>query len=141
MIKLRYFTRALERAKRRKSRWNLLLIVVQWPSILGIWWLLFRAMLLLQSVAAPQKHFQQNMTKLGQILMVLPLFFPAIAVGMMAANLLVWLIPSARKVLNREAAAHAGADFRSGMKQLGIAAVILAAVAFPLSLLGAIDPF
>jgi hypothetical protein len=141
MTKPSYFQRAIQRAQCRKSRWNLLLLVIQWPVTLVVWWLLFRLMLLVQSLIAPQKHFNQNMTNLGEILMIIPLFIPAIGIGMMAANLLVWLIPPARAALNKEAAGHAGTDLRSSMKQLGLATVMLAAIALPLSLLGALDPF
>jgi hypothetical protein len=59
----------------------------------------FGLMLLVQSLVAPQRHFHQNMTNLGEILMVIPLFFPAIGIGMIAANLFVWLIPPARAAL------------------------------------------
>jgi hypothetical protein len=130
-----------DRAWRRQSPWNLLLPLFALPAIAAAWWGLFQLAVLAQSVLAPQKRLGQNMSPFGEIFMTVPPLFPAFAIGMMVANLRVWLIPPARAALEREAGGHPGTDFASSMKQLAIATVILLAVAVPLSLLGAVDFF
>jgi hypothetical protein len=81
------------------------------------------------------------MSNLGEVLMVIPLLFPALVFGLMAANLRVWLIPPARAALEDEARARGTPDYATIQRQFAIAAAILTALTLPLSLLGAIDPF
>jgi hypothetical protein len=141
MSELNHDDRAQNGVRRRRSAWNLLLFVFGVQFIGAVWWGLFQVVVLAQAVLAPQKRFGQNMSNLGEVLMVVPLFLPALGVGMMAANLRVWLIPAARDALEQEAHAQPGAEFAPAMKHLAIATVVLLALAVPLSLLGAVDLF
>jgi hypothetical protein len=125
----------------RRSAWNLLLFAFAVQAIGATWWGLFRLVVLAQAALAPQKHFGQNLSNLGEIFMVIPPFFPAIGVGLMVANLRVWFLPAARDALEREAEAHGRPGFSQAMSQLAIATVILLLLAVPLSLLGAVDFF
>jgi hypothetical protein len=127
--------------RRRESAWNVLLVVFGLQAIGVTWWGLFRLVVVAQSFLAPQNHFGRNMSDAGEILMVIPLAFPALAVGMMAADVRTWLIPAARYALDREARLSSGIEFRTATKQLAVAALILMAIAVPLSLFGALDIF
>jgi len=51
-------------------------------------------------------------------LIVLPLSLASIPVGLLAANLLVWCIPPARRFFDREAQNRPNADFASSMRGL-----------------------
>jgi hypothetical protein len=126
---------------RRKSAWNLLLVLFVVLSIGGIWFGLFRLVSFAQEILAPQKRFNQNMSNLGEILMVIPLFFPAAVLGMMVANLRAWLIPAARAALEEEARTRGEPELAIIQRQFAIVAAIVTALMLPLSLLGAIDPF
>jgi hypothetical protein len=128
-------------AWRRQSHWNLLLVVFGVHAIGAAWWGLFQLNLFAQSVLAPQKRFGQNMSNLGEIFLTLPPLFPALAIGMLAANLRVWLIPPARHALEREARSQQRSEFAPAMKELAIATAVLLGLALPLSLLGAVDFF
>jgi len=73
--------------------------------------------------------------------MVLPLFFPSIAIGLMFANVVVWCIRPAQKALDREAEGHNGADFSSSMKGLAKVVAITLPLALLLSFVGGIIEF
>lgn len=107
----------------------------------GAGWLLFQVISFVQSFIAPDKVFNSTMSNLGEVLMVIPLLFPAFVIGMMAANCLMWCIPPARRTFALEAEGHPGTDFSSAMKDLAFASAICLVVTVPVSLLGAVDPF
>ena len=136
-----YYEDARSRARRRRSPWNLLLLLVTVLATGAAWWLLFRAVALVQRAVAPAKVFGVNMSHPGEILMVVPPFFPAVAIGMLLANAILWCISPARRALERESKGFPGTDFAAAMKQVGLAGLVLLAIAIPLSILGAIDPW
>lgn len=127
--------------RRKRSAWNVLLLLFGIQSSGFAWWGLFQLVALAQAALAPQKRFGQNLSNLGEIFMVIPLLFPALSIGMMAANLRTWLIPPARAALEQEAAAGLSAEFAVSMRQLALATAILLALGLALSLLGAVDFF
>jgi hypothetical protein len=126
---------------RRKSFWNVVLVLFGVQSIGLSWWGLFKLVALAQGFLAPGKHFGQNLSNLGQIVMVIPLGLPALAIGLLVANMRVWMFPAAREALEEEARSQSAEDFRTATRQLAVAAAILLAVALPVSLLGAVDFF
>jgi hypothetical protein len=125
----------------RKSLWNVVLVLFGVQSIGLCWWGLFKLVELAQGFLAPGKHFGRNLSNLGEIFMVIPLFLPSAAIGLLVANLRVWVFPAAREALEEEARTRSAPDFRTATRQLAIAAAVLLAVALPVSLLGAVDFF
>jgi hypothetical protein len=106
---------ARSRARRRKSGWNFLLIpgvvfgtTVFWclaiegaALVLGVSW---RTML--AGKGAPP------------FLIALPPVFAALIAGLITANCVVWLVPPARRALEREAAPHPGLGFGPSTRAL-----------------------
>ena len=136
-----YIGRSRRRAQRKKSYWNVVLFAMVWPLTLLSLWCLFLLVSAVQRQIAPQKRINQNMTNLGEILMVTPLCLPSIVIALLAANCLIWLVKPARDTLDREAAKYAGVQFRTACEGLAYVAIVLLALTLPISIIGAIDPF
>lgn len=73
----------------------------------------------------------------SSVLLVVPLFFAALPIGMILANLAAWLIPPARRAFTREAEGVEGASFRQATCELGKLALILVPICLLLSGIGA----
>ena len=126
-----------ERAARRKSPWNLLLLAFAVVAIAGFWIgtaLLFREY---RQSLVPPEAFLTSGTRFGNILMYVPPLFPSIGIGMITANLLIWCIPPARRALDHEDQGFPGTNFRSSNAGLFKGLVVLAIVTLPMALLGA----
>lgn len=129
------------RAKRRKSKWNLLLIPLGLISIAVTWFLLANFIASVHRLYYPSQHFGQSKSNLGGILMFVPILVPSITVGFMLSNCIIWCILPARKVLDQEAKGVKGASFRKSMRDLAIITAVVLPIALLLGFLGAIDPF
>lgn len=141
-----YLRRARARARRRKSPWNAVLVPLGLGAVGGTTYGLFRAMWWLHTVIYPA-----HAGKLGEFwgrgigfgafvssfLLVIPLFIAAIPIGMMLANLVVWMIPPARRAFTEEAQGVEGASFGEAMPELFTLARFIVPVCLLLSLLGA----
>jgi hypothetical protein len=136
-----YFEEARTRARRRKSPWNLLLIPASAMSIGLITW---RAALLLGALHQaiyPGQTFTSTSRGLGAILAALAPFFGAIPLGLYLGNVLVWLVPPARRALDREALPYPGTGFREAQGQLLLFARYLVLPALVAGLVGALLPW
>lgn len=131
-----YISEARERAKRRKSPWNLLLI----PFVIfffGLsWYALTSFFLFVQRSLMPDDIILSSFTNVSAMLiMVLPIF-PSIAFGMIFANMLIWLITPARKALSNEASKYPGTDFKNATRSLLVALRYMCTFTIPFCLLG-----
>lgn len=120
-----YFQEARARAKRRRSRWNLLLI----PAVLGTWALTWyasaRALGQLVRHLRPDRQFVFLPDSGGGALMAIGLLFAWLPLAMVLGNLLVAAIPAARRVLDREAEGVPGTDLASSnWRMLKVAAFL-----------------
>jgi hypothetical protein len=68
-------------------------------------------------------------------------FFPSLAIGMMAANLVAWRLRSARATFEKEAKGMKGASFKESMKHLATASLLLLIVTTPVSAMGTLNYF
>ncbi|UCG55677.1 MAG: hypothetical protein JSU70_12500 [Phycisphaerales bacterium] len=136
-----YARRAQERAKRRKSRWNLLLIPLSVVGIAATWAAMVIGLLRIQHSLVPQGAILASHTRIGGIFLFVPALFPAMAIGMMLANLAAWCIIPARRVFQKEARGVKGTSFKEAMKHLSIASAILVLIAAPLSIFGTMNYF
>jgi hypothetical protein len=59
-----------------------------------------------------------NLSEPAKTLIVIPLLFASIPVGLLLTNLVIWIIPPARRFFNREAAERPGEDFASSNRDL-----------------------
>jgi hypothetical protein len=75
-------------------------------------------------------------TTIGGFLMFIPILFPSIGIGMMIANLLIWLVRPARVALDKEAIGIKGTSFPEAMKGVIILTAIMLIIALPLSIMG-----
>ena len=113
-----YFQEAQERSKRRKSPWNLVLI----PLVAGFsgatYYFLWKGVYGFYKSHIPSDTIFSGHTRLGGILMFLPLFFPAMTIGMLLANTIAWLIPATRKTFGQEAKGVWNVSFPEAMRDL-----------------------
>lgn len=97
-----YFEEARARARRRKSRWNLLLIPASLLPLVSIW-----ATLALLGEQAHTHYYPGESLRNGGgpwvvVAVVTPLF-AALPIGMLVGNFLVHQLPHVRGILDREA--------------------------------------
>ncbi|MCU0665575.1 MAG: hypothetical protein MUF05_00535 [Candidatus Omnitrophica bacterium] len=141
-----YLTEATARAGRRKSPWNLILIPF---TVLGVWfsWVFqFKILWNIHILIFPEhagkfsQFWRGKMSAesfISSFLLMVPLIFSSLALGMIVANLLAWCIPPARKVFNKEAQGTKEVSFRESMKALAKMAAYTVPICFGLGLIGA----
>ncbi|HSE78924.1 MAG TPA: hypothetical protein VLG66_13075 [Alphaproteobacteria bacterium] len=135
----KYVADARARASRRRSPWNLLLIPIGLFLIGSVWYLLVQGSFAVHRLFRPEEPFTV-VPAWRMILMVVPLLFPAISIGLILANLASWCVPPARRAYDREAAGVSGASFRASLAGLGKLTAVLLPLAEAFSLVGAIGP-
>jgi hypothetical protein len=131
-----YISEARQRAKRRKSPWNLLLIPL---VIIGFGVVLYasaQALLGVQRHLIPDDAIFSSYTTIGAFLTFVPLVIPSLGISMIIANLIIWPVRPARMALDKEAKGIKGASFPEAMRGLAILTVIMLIIALPLSILG-----
>ena len=136
---------ARRRASRRKSKWNLLLPLFIIPLWIILWWLHIELAclthFLFRATAIPP--FAQWMHTLGGpmtlpiALICVPAFLPTMIIAMLLGNVLVYLIPPARRAMDNEDKDFPGTDYTTAQRVLGKAAAVTLPVTLLLALLGA----
>ena len=128
------------RATRRKSPWNLLILLIGLP----IWGFVTLALVKSLENIHLWIHPLQALSKssgIGTILVVLAPLIQSIPIAMFIANYLTHLIPAAQKALDQESAANPGSDFHQSQRQLGKFSMFLFPLTFLASFLGVILPW
>lgn len=138
---VKYYKDARQRAKRRKSSWNWVLLPFAIIGIGGAWFLLERGVFTIQRYLIPVNAILSGRTRVSGVLMFDLLFFPSLVLGFMFANFVTWCIPPARRALEGEAKGVKGASFKKAMKLLSIVSTITLLVVAPISLWGAFNYF
>lgn len=142
-----YFERARQRAKRRKSPWNLVLIPLWVGSMAFICYALFQLMWGVHAWLYPDHVGRFREFWAGRIglpafvssfLLLIPLLFAAIPLGMIFANAVAWCIPPARRVFEREAKGVKWTSFPEAMKGLTKIALVMVPICLMLSFIGAL---
>src|SRR5262245_40952206 len=116
-----YYADARARARRRKSPWNLLLILFV-PTITGVLlWLSFNALWALHVLAHPAHAGQEwlfwngrpsnPITFAAGFAMLFGPAFPCLIAAMVLSNFLIRCIGPARRALDREAEQVRGTDY------------------------------
>jgi len=141
-----YLARARRRAQRRRSPWSLLLFVLIIGFTGVVWRLLFHGMwgvhtwIYPEHVAGRDQFWRKGIggrAFVSSFLLLMPLLFVSLPIGMMLSNYVVWCIPPARRALDAEAQGVKWASFRESMYGLGRVALILSSLGLFLSFLGA----
>lgn len=144
-----YFSRAQIRAKRRRSPWNLILIPLVIGGIGSVCYGLFQVMWRIHTIIYPEHIGRFNEFWQGQdglsarsfvssFLLIIPLFFASIPLGLILANLIAWCIPPARQAFEKEAKGHKFTSFKEAMTGLFQLALVIVPICLVLSLIGAI---
>ena len=142
-----YFERARQRTKRRKSPWNLVLIPLGFGSMAFICYTLFQLMWRVHTWLHPDHvgRFREFWAEgigfpafISSFLLVMPLLFAAIPLGMIFANAVAWCIPPARRAFAREANGVKWASFPEAMRGLTKLALVMAPICLALSFIGAL---
>lgn len=134
---IRFTADQLARAKRRKSRWNLLLIPAVLLPIAAIW--------VGTALLAQQAHMAlypaQTLRNARGVWVIITVMAPVLAagpLGMLVGNFLVWKVGPARTALDREAEPHPITTYgssQSALRKLFLFAVPIALVATVLGVL------
>jgi hypothetical protein len=126
-----------ERRAKRKSPWDLLglivAVLIMGPAGYGLWLCAWRVHVLFYPAHA--NHIREfwgaglsMKAFISSFLLSMPLIVPAILIGLLVSNLLMWLIPPARRAMNAEAAGDEEMTFgganRGLVKWGGIASVV-----------------
>lgn len=141
-----YIGRAQQRASRRRSLWNLVLIPFVFGGAALVTIALFQVMWHIHVTIYPD-HVNQLREFWGEgvsaasfissLLLLLPLMIASFPISMLITNSVVWLIPPARRALDKEAEGVKWASFRESMQGLWSITRILVPVCLLLSLVGA----
>lgn len=125
-----YYADARQRAQRRKSNWNLILIPLGGAAVIGVWYTLFRLVWLFHVAMYPDHQLQDFWQKgigfgsfVSSFLMVFAPAPAALTVGFMVGNLFAWLFSPARRVFQAEASDYPNTNFRATMRALSKASV------------------
>ena len=136
-----YYKAARERASRKKSPWNWILLPFSIIGIAGAFFFISASLLSLQKLLFSPDAILSSGTRVGNNLIIVPSFFLALPLGFIFANLFTWCIPPARKALDGEAAGVNGASFKESIKGLIVGFVIILLIVVPLSFLGVLNYF
>jgi hypothetical protein len=135
------FTEAQKaRARRRKSRWNLLLVPAVLLPLVALW---VAGVLVAQhahTLLYPGQTLR-NATGYWVVVATLAPVFAAVPLGMLAGNFLVWLVGPARRVLNREAASDPALTFGATQAALLRVARLGVALGVIVTTLGTFGPW
>ncbi len=132
-----YLSKARERARRRKSPWNLLLIPgVTIPS-LALWWIQLVLLAALHETLYPGQVLRGAQGVGAVVAGVAPLF-SAPPISMMLSNAAIALLGPARRALEREAQFVDGAGYVDSQRQLWRIAKWVSPTALLLGIVGAV---
>ncbi len=137
-----YISDAQQRAKRRKSPWNLLLIPLAILFVGSSWLLSTRLLLYFQNSLMPANPILSSYTRIGAIFMFASPLLPSICFGMAFTNVFVWcFLPFARRVFEKEAVGREYASFKNSTKSLLLAFLISGIIVAPFCLFGVFNYF
>ncbi len=141
-----YARRARQRAQRRKSPWNLLLIPFGIGGVGGSAYILFQIMWRIHVALYPGHAGRFNEFWQGGVsfasfvssfLLLVPLFVASLPIGLMFTNCVAWCIVPARRAFEREAEGVKWASFRESMRGLWVIVRIVVPGCLLLSFIGA----
>ena len=122
---IEYYAGAQQRAQRRKSAWNLILIPLGGVAVIGVWYTFFRLVWLFHVTIYPDHQLQDFWQKgisfgsfVPSFLMVFAPAPAALIVGFMTGNLFGWLVSPARRAFQAEASDHPNMSFPATMRGL-----------------------
>jgi hypothetical protein len=137
-----YWGRAQERSRAAKTVWDLAFLPVAFGAI-GLFWFMFCKSFLWLHVLIYSADGVRLKTLLGgsmtlaQALIFLVPLFSAIPLGFMTSNVLMWLVPPARRASEEKAKGVKWASFRDSQIALFKLALILVPIGIASGVIGA----
>jgi len=120
-----YFVRARNRAQRRKSIWDFLLILICLGIAFALWFGLFKLVWLFHVGVYPTHEFKRfwndGVSIKGFVLSFLMVFgiMPgALSLGFILGNFFFWLVPFAKRTFEAEARGYPGTRFSEATRGL-----------------------
>lgn len=138
----KWHSNARNRAQRRKTAWNLLLPLFAIPLWMAFTWLLVASAWAAHLAFHPDlvgaaRQFPTLLTT-GTALMLFPSLLAAVCPALVASNFLVYLIPPARRAMDKETRGFRDVDYVSSQRALiKVGAYILGTAVIP-GLMGAL---
>ena len=136
-----YFSRAQIRAQRRKSSWNISLVLVCFALWLALAFALIRSNLFLHQLIYPGETLTAHSKGYTVLLATLPLGIGSLPLGFLVGNMVVWLIPPIRRVLDQEARPFPETSFLSAQRGLWQGVIYLTLPCVALAILGTFLPW
>ncbi len=137
----KYYYESRQRAQRRRSLWHVPMFILAMITTVLIVFVFFQCMWLIHTLIYPDHanklgEFWNDIGRfrsfISSFLLLVPLFFAALPLGLMFSNAVIWLIPSARRALDR------GASLSEAMLGLWKVSRVIVPICLLLSLLGAV---
>jgi len=104
--------------QKRKSPVHLLFLPVTFLSGAAFCYLSVHLVCALAIFLRPSVASFGNHGEIAKTLIVIPILFASIAVGLLATNWIIWAIPPARRFFIREAAQRRGTNFVTANREL-----------------------
>jgi hypothetical protein len=138
----KWLPNAQGRAQRRKTAWNLLLPLFAIPLWIAFVWLLVAGawtahLAFHPGLVGAERQFPTLVTSVTA-LMLFPSFCAALCPALVVSNFLVYLIPPARRAMDKEDQGFRGVDYVSSQSALIKVGAYILGVAVVLGLLGAL---
>ena len=135
-----YIEEVRNRAKRRRSRWNLLLIpAVLLPLVLILVGTMF-LVAALHSTIYPGQNLN-NARGIASILATVPLLFGGLPLSMLIGNMIVSAVTPARRALDEEAALVPGTSFEAAQSRVRALALYLIPASAVMCAVGSLLPW
>jgi H+/gluconate symporter-like permease len=129
---------ARRRSRRRKSPWNILLLVfgvALWAAIAAvIGWAGATLHGSLHPTAVPL--FDSGPLRMNSALVLFPSIFAALCPALLLTNFLVYLIPPARRAMEAEDREYPGTDYTSSRRALSKLGLWIWVICLPIALVG-----
>jgi hypothetical protein len=132
-----YWSRARERQRSSKTVWDLIFLPIGFAAIGGYWYAFARLFLWVHLLVHPAERLQflaNGPMTVAQALMFLVPVLSSIPLGLMTSNVLMWLVPPARRASEKKAEGVKWASFRESQLALFKMALMLV----PIGLVGGI---
>lgn len=139
-----WYAGAQQRAQRRRSLWNLILLPLGFAAVGATWYGLFRVVWAFHVHFYPQHELRDFWGSgisfrsfVPSFLIVFALAPGALCTGLAITNGLAWLVRPARRAFDAESAGHAGTGFRESTRILLLCAAWSVSVGFVIALAAA----
>jgi hypothetical protein len=138
-----YRDRARQRQRASKTIWDLVFLPIGFAAIGGYWYAFSRLFLWLHILFYPADAqrlavLEDGPFTVAQALIFLVPAFSSVPLGFMTSNVLMWLVPPARRASEKKAEGVKWASFREAQRALLRIAFVLVPIALICGLIGAL---